>query len=245
MAPTTTASWLAPAFARTVKSLGATAGDPEITDAAQRLLNRWSSPERRFHSTGHLVDLLQRVDQLQQETHKPNVVRVAAWYHGAVFNPAKADGTGRRPGEDEAASAEYARKELTDLGIPEPTIERVAQLVRGLSGHEADPKDIDAAVICDADLAILACEPQRYKEYLTGLREEYAHIPDDVFWEARRTVVEKLLSRERLYQSPLGAQWETAARQNLTAELARLTAAQTAAIPVVDDATVPGVDGQV
>lgn len=219
----TAPEWLLPAYARAAQGAGATASETAIDSAGRRLLDRWMAPERKYHNVRHLVDLLQHVDQLQQETHHPHRVRLAAWYHGAVFDAAESAAYARRGGEDEHASAEFAREELTELGLSEAAVDDVVAMVQALARHSSSASSPDCGVLCDADLAILAADPQRYKSYLEDVRAEYAHIPTEDFVKARRSIVEKLLARERLYVSPLGAGWETQARQNLTAELVRLT----------------------
>ncbi|WP_200807372.1 hypothetical protein [Demequina sp. NBRC 110053] len=223
MPPSTAPAWLIPAFARAAAGAGATAPAATIDAAARRLLDRWSEPERRYHDVSHLVDLLQHVDELHQEAHDVHAVRLAAWYHGAIFDADESAAYAHRGGEDETASAEVAREDLAALGLPEEAVDRVAAMVAGLARHAAPTESVDAAVLSDADLAILASDPQRYRLYLERVREEYAHIPTTAYLEARRSIVEKLLSRDRLYTSPLGAPWERQARENLTAERARLT----------------------
>ncbi|WP_062304688.1 HD domain-containing protein [Demequina subtropica] len=234
----TTPAWLLPAFVREATAVGATASPEEVAEAGARLLHRWQNPARRFHDVRHLVELLTRVDELQQETRLPHCVRLAAWYHGAVFSSDSESAYAARGGEDEDASAEYARMELRDLGVPAEKIDAVATMVRGLARHVSVPDTPDAAVLSDADLAILASDPQRYKAYITDVREEYAEIPEDRFLASRRAIVARLLSRDRLYTSPLGATWEAQARQNLTAELARLDKA-IAAMSTAADASTP------
>lgn len=213
--------WLVPAFARAALSAGATAEPSEIDDAARRLLARWQEPGREFHNVRHLVDLLQRVDELKEETHNAGVVRLAAWYHGAVFSSDEDAAYARRGGEDEVASAQVARDELSALGVPQPAVDEVAMMVEMLARHSAPPTS-DCSVLRDADLAVLASDPQRYKQYVAEVRAEYAHIPEDRFLEARRTILRKLLGRERLYSSPQCSSWEAQARQNVQAELTRI-----------------------
>ncbi len=222
MSPSEVSSWLVPSFARSVTSAGGTAPQQDIEAAALRLLARWNEPERSYHGVAHLVDLLQHVDELKQETHNLDAVRLAAWYHGAVFDAAESAAYARRGGEDEAASAELARAELSALGVPEPAVSAVATMVAGLARHSAPGDGGDSAVLSDADLAILASDPQRYRQYLTKVREEYAHIPAHDYLAARKAIVGRLLSRSPLYTSPLGRGWERQARENLTAELARI-----------------------
>ncbi|WP_237689023.1 HD domain-containing protein [Cellulomonas fulva] len=215
-------AWLLPAFVRNVQGAGATASTDEIRAAGERLLERWSSPGREFHNVKHLVDVLMRVDELDEESHEPHLVRLAGWYHGAIFDSADRKAYANRGGEDEAASARIAYDELTGLGVPEPHAQRVHDLVNALVRHSPDPADVDCAVLCDADLAVLATEPQRYKAYLHDVRAEYAHLPAEDYVRARVRILHKLLARPSLFSSPLGAAWEEPARQNVSAELQRL-----------------------
>ena len=214
--------WLCPSFTRSVVAAGATASRDQIREAADRLLDRWRDPERRFHNLKHLVDVLARVDELGEETHEPAIVRLAAWYHGAIFDSAKYKAYATIGGEDEVASAVVAIDELTALGVPEARARRVGDLVAMLVRHSPAPGDMDAAVLCDADLAMLATEPQKYKTYLRDVRAEYADVPTVDYLRARARILSKLLGRKNLYHSPLSAHWESSARQNLQAELQRV-----------------------
>ncbi|HEY0119133.1 MAG TPA: hypothetical protein VGC04_10160 [Cellulomonas sp.] len=214
--------WLLPAFVRSVQAVGGTAQPEEIRSTGEALVERWSSPERRFHNLKHLLSVLGRVDELTEETHEPDLVRLAAWYHGAVFEAGMAATHANRGGEDETASADVAQRELVALGVPEARARRVHDLVVRLARHTPDPADPDSAVLCDADLGMLAVEPQRYKAYLEDLHDEYAHIPKAEFLRARQRILRKLLARTSLFVSPLSERWEEPARQNVTAELARV-----------------------
>lgn len=216
--------WLVPAFVRSALAVGATADREEIERTAHALVARWQEPERRFHNLRHLIDVLARVDELAEETHRPDVVRLAAWYHGAVFNASAQVAYARRGGEDEVAGAALAREELAALGVPEAVCERVAELVLSLSRHDAAEDDVDALALCDADLGTLAVEPQRYAAYRKAIREEYAHIPELDYVTSRIDILTRLLRRRRLFVSPFSLAWEEPARENLTAELTHLRA---------------------
>lgn len=217
-------SWLPAAYGRAAIGAGATASAKEIAREGKELLERWMQPSRRYHNARHLGDLLQHVDELQQETHNPHTIRLAAWYHGAIFDAEAPAAYAQRGGEDEAASAEYARVHLRALGVPESAITEVAEMVEALARHTSDGRRSDCGVLCDADLAILAADPQRYRAYADDIRTEYAHIPDRDYFESRRAILGKLLARERLYVSPLASRWEIRARQNIAAELQRIGA---------------------
>ncbi|QPL05624.1 MULTISPECIES: hypothetical protein [Actinomyces] len=214
--------WLLPAYVRSVRALGSTAPAEQVREAGERLIEMWASPERRFHNLKHAIDMLARVDELQDESHNPDVMRLAAWYHGCVFSSTTEQIYRRNGGEDEEASAAYAREDLTALGVPERVTERVCALIINLKRHNLDQGDIDALALNDADLATLAADPQEYKRYRELVRQEYAHIPDRDYLRARLEIVSRLLARENLFCSPLGQRWEVAARENLEAERKRL-----------------------
>ncbi len=214
--------WLVPAWVRACVGAGATASHAEVEAVGERLLARWTEPHRHYHNARHLADVLAHVDELAEEAHEADIVRLAAWYHGAVFDAAERASYAHRGGEDERASAALARLELGQLGLPQRAVDRVADLVSALARHTPMPGDDDCAVLCDADLAMLAAEPQRYRTYLSDLRAEYAHIPLEDFVRARLAILRRLEGRPRLFVSPLGRSWEEPARQNVAGELQRL-----------------------
>ena len=238
--------WLLPAYLRSVKAVGGTASVEAIREAGERLVVMWSSPDRRFHNLKHAIDVLARVDELADESHNPDIMRLAAWYHGCVFSSATEQTYKRNGGEDEVASAAYAAKDLHGLGVPDAVTDRVCALILNLKRHNLAHDDIDALALNDADLGTLAVNPQQYKRYRELVREEYAHIPDERYLRGRATIISKLLSRETLFSSPLGARWELPARQNLQAEQRRIADAL-AKLPPPDPRAVeepaPGAEG--
>ncbi len=179
--------WLLPAFTRSVKAIGATQPPEAIGSAGELLIERWSTPDRRFHNLRHLIDMLARVDELAEESHNPDIMRVACWYHGCVFSSDVEEVSRGNGGEDETASAAFAEADLHHLGVPMETVKRVCCLIVNLKRHMLDEHDIDAQALIDADLGTLAVDPQTYAEYVRLLREEYstshggvsARPPDD------------------------------------------------------------------
>ncbi|WP_454926936.1 hypothetical protein [Actinomyces oris] len=214
--------WLLPAFTRSVKAIGATQPPEAIGSAGELLIERWSTPDRRFHNLRHLIDMLARVDELAEESHDPDIMRVACWYHGCVFSSDVEEVIRGNGGEDETASAAFAEADLRHLGVPMETVKRVCSLIVNLKRHMLAEDDIDAQALIDADLGTLAVDPQTYAEYVRLLREEYSHIPMKDYLRGRLTIVSRLLDRDHLFHSPLGQRWEHPARENLAAEQRRL-----------------------
>ena len=223
MGVTDVPQWLLPAYVQAMSHAGATASREQLRDMGTNLITLWSTPDRAFHNLRHLIDLLTRVDELSEETRNPDLVRLAAWYHGAIFSVSADQAMHRNGGEDEAASAALAYEELTEAGVSEKNANRVAELIMNLRRHDLPTSDIDAAALSDADLGCLAIEPQRYREYSHLIYSEYAHLPLLSYLRTRTTIVRKLLARDRLFASPLGQHWERPARENLEAELRRLS----------------------
>lgn len=223
MGVTDVPQWLLPAYVQSMSHAGASASREQLRDMGTNLITLWSTPDRAFHNLRHLIDLLTRVDELSEETRNPDLVRLAAWYHGAIFSVSADQAMHRNGGEDEAASAALAYEELTAAGVSEKNANRVSELIMNLRRHDLPTSDIDAAALSDADLGCLAIEPQRYREYSRLIYSEYAHLPLLTYLRTRTTIVRKLLARDRLFASPLGQHWELPARENLEAELRRLS----------------------
>jgi predicted metal-dependent HD superfamily phosphohydrolase len=193
----------------------ALAGDsPTSRTEWAALVAAWSEPHRRYHDLAHLAAVLGLIGELDSEASDPAAVALAAWYHDVVYDPRRSD--------NEEVSAERARAGLRGL-VPEARAAEVARLVLLTTSHDPEPGDVDGAVLCDADLAVLAGPPEAYAVYASAVREEYAHLTDDEFTAGRIAVLERLLALPALYRLPAVADaWEARARANLTAELTLL-----------------------
>ncbi|RBY77919.1 metal-dependent phosphohydrolase [Blastococcus sp. TF02-09] len=193
----------------------ALAGDsPTSRTEWAAVVRAWSEPHRRYHDLAHLAAVLGIVSRLADDATDPDAVRLAAWYHDVVYDPQRSD--------NEAVSAGRATAGLRGL-VPDERVAEVERLVLLTAGHDVDPGDANGAVLCDADLAVLASPPEAYAAYASAVRLEYGHVPDDRFTAGRIAVLEQLLALPRLYGLPVVAEaWESRARANMTAELTLL-----------------------
>jgi len=154
----------------------------------------------------------------------PLVSTLAAWFHDAVYESV--------PGEDERRSEQLATVSLEPLVtaglLSGDELQMVCLLVRATATHELheltnlptgyEPADIE--VFLDADMAILAAKPARYRRYLRGVRSEYSRFDDEAFRTGRTSFLRSILERERVFLSHQARQlWEEPARTNLRAEL--------------------------
>ncbi|MFD5828860.1 hypothetical protein [Lentzea sp. NPDC060358] len=191
-----------------VRTLG---GTPDAGD----LMERYAEPHRAYHNTFHVVcvvrDSSALADAFAFTTEERAVLALAACAHDVVYDS--------KPGDDERASAAWARDRLT--GLDEKYVARVESLVLATITHSSD--DPLAHVLLDADLAILGSEPEHYDRYRAAVRQEYAQH-DDAAWRAGRAkVLRTLLDREDLYVTePARQLWDETARANLARELQSL-----------------------
>jgi predicted metal-dependent HD superfamily phosphohydrolase len=187
---------------------------PCAADTGAALLAAWSQPHRRYHTITHLRDVLAHVDELAAHAEDPDAVRLAAWYHDAVYRGAS---------DDEECSAQRAEKDLSALQLAPDLIGEVTRLVRLTATHDAAPGDRNGETLSDADLAILAVPADHYGAYTAAVRAEYAHVPRDAFRAGRAKILRALLDAPAVYRTPYGRQhWETSARSNIRAELDHL-----------------------
>ncbi|WP_022919567.1 DUF4031 domain-containing protein [Ruania albidiflava] len=180
-----------------------------------QLLHRWSEPHRRYHTTAHLLDVLSALDLLCAPAVPPRTVRLAAWFHDAIYTGVA--------GVDEEDSADLAERALPQVGLAATEVSEVVRLVLLTRSHSPVPQDRAGALLCDADLAVLGRDPDGYARYQQQVRAEYAHVSEPDWRTGRSAVLQHLLDRRPLFRTPTGAaHWEQRARANLQGELAQL-----------------------
>lgn len=226
-------AWLIAAFTRAATHLGAQAPASSCDAAAQELAQAWMEPGRFFHNLEHLKALLENIDFMAQTARNPDALRLAAWFHGVRFDVSAQAVAQAKDGLDIHAGALKAQEVLTSLEMPQPQVQRVVGLIESLEGHRGDPDDIDAQVLSDADLSILAADPEDYLDYMCQLRREYSAYDDAEFVSARSQVVSALLARRQLFWTHAASAWEELARENLRAELERLQKPDTRSLPEI------------
>lgn len=189
----------------------------EVAQVGARVLSAYGAPTRGYHDGRHLGEVLDAIDRLAYDGRSGcspaglAAVRIAAWFHDVVYEAAP---------DDERRSAEVARSALESLDVDPPAVAEVVRLVLLTATHDPAVTDPAGALLCDADLAVLASDPERYAEYAAGVRHEYAHYDAAGFAHGRATVLERLLARPAIYTTPAArAAWEQPARANLHTEL--------------------------
>ena len=188
---------------------------PTGEDVRDRLAAAYASPDRGYHDLRHLSEVLDRLAELAERgaVYERVPVLLAAWFHDGVYD-------GERDAEERSAA--WAEEALAGL-VPEATVVEVARLVRLTETHEPDDDDPNGCALSDADLAILAAPAERYGQYVSSVRREFAHLSDATFRAGRAQVLRSLAAKDHLFHTRWArSRWEAPARANLARELEEL-----------------------
>ena len=187
-------------------------------DAAWRSLDAgYGEAGRHYHDWRHVAALLAGHDAVRTLPDfvglDADAIDLAIFFHDAVYDPGRQD--------NEALSAALLA-DSAGAASAKP-IKRVAVemiLATAAHGPSTDPA---TRLLLDLDLAILGAPRPDYETYAAAIRREYAAIPDAAWRLGRAAVLDRFLTRARLYQTDhFRARFEVAARANLAAEAAAL-----------------------
>lgn len=196
---------------RSWAALDVVVADPRAFD---ELLARYAEPHRAYHTRRHLEECFAHWEAVRGSAQRPGEVELALWFHDAVYDPRREDNEGK--------SAELARGAILRAGLDAAVADRVEALILA-TRHASPPAAGDAAALVDVDLAILAASTERFDEYERQVRSEYAWVPAPLFRWKRRTLLQELLDRPRLFSTAHFQQVaEEPARANLRRSIAQL-----------------------
>ncbi|MBS0308384.1 MAG: hypothetical protein JSS58_05375 [Proteobacteria bacterium] len=188
--------------------LGVAAPDPHVFRA---LASRYGEPQRHYHTLQHIDECLAKLAEVRHLSTHPAEVAMALWFHDAIYDPTRHD--------NEEKSADWASACLRQAGVSDNVTRRIDALILA-TRHHAAPTDMDAKILVDVDLTILAAPRERFAEYERQIRAEYVHIPDLPFNTKRRNILQGFLDRAAIFTTPLFFErYEVQARRNITASL--------------------------
>jgi predicted metal-dependent HD superfamily phosphohydrolase len=179
------------------------------------ILTRYSEPHRHYHTVQHLYECLREFETSKHLATDPLALELALWFHDAIYDPKRYD--------NEEASAAIARQKLKGV-ISEDAVAVVETLISATK-HNFIPREPDAQLIVDIDLAILGQPVLRFDEYEIQVRREYEFVPEKVFYEKRAEILEQFLARPQIYNTSFFRDcYAAAARENLARSIKRLRA---------------------
>jgi predicted metal-dependent HD superfamily phosphohydrolase len=138
-------------------------GTGDADEAGRWLLDAYGAANRAYHNLAHLAHCLAEFDAVRTRAADPAAAELGIWFHDSVYDPARAD--------NEERSADWARGVLAYLGAGEALTADVAAIV--LATRHAGPppaEPADAALVADADLAILGQPPAAFEAFEQAIR---------------------------------------------------------------------------
>jgi len=180
---------------------------------------RHAEPQRHYHTWDHIEALRRWFGQRRADLTDPVAVELAILFHDAVYDPTRSD--------NEAESARLLKD--TDLpGLDDAVRARAVRMIEATARHEIpdglEPADqSDMAEFLDMDLSILGAPKAVFDAYEQAIRREYAFVPEPLYRETRRGILQRFVERPSLYFSDWGrVMFEARARENLAASIAAL-----------------------
>ena len=176
------------------------------------LRQRYSEPQRKYHSWAHIEALLKHYHRWKSHFHRPEPVLWALYWHDAIYDP--------RASDNEEQSAQLLEREAVGH-LPPDDIAFAAAIIRATAGHRipegmTGPDAEDLALFLDMDLSAFALPEPAFEQMQRDIRAEYSFVPEDRYRAARGAILKDYLARERLYLTDLAhAAWDKAARANL------------------------------
>ena len=181
----------------------------------EALIAAHEEPHRHYHTTAHVAFLLGQIEDRLHHIDDVSVLRLAAFFHDAVYDPLAKD--------NELRSADWARQDLVCRGFAADRADRLAALILKTAAHHAGDATVDEALFLDMDFSILGAAREVYEQYAKAIRAEYAAVPDDAFRKGRAAFLRNVLAQPRMFRTEF---YETAlgvtARANIAWEIARL-----------------------
>ncbi|OUC12613.1 MAG: hypothetical protein B0A82_21545 [Alkalinema sp. CACIAM 70d] len=184
----------------------------EIENTYREIVKAYSENHRHYHTLPHITHVLEILETLRPQAQDWIALQCAAWFHDIVYDPTQHN--------NEAQSATVAQRYLEAWHVDRDRIHPIQRLILATQDHRI-PDDLpDAALLLDADLAILGSAPQDYDRYAAAIRQEYHWVPLAEYQQGRIAVLQSFLQRDRIYHTDrLFAQLEQPARRNLQTEI--------------------------
>lgn len=187
----------------------------DIEDVFEEIVARYSESHRHYHGLDHILDCLEKFDQVRHFVNKPLVLEMAIWTHDIVYDA-------RLNANNEERSAELSDELLTKLHLGPLFITEVKERIMPTK-HTYIPTGKDDCLIVDIDLASLALPPEEFDKMSEKIRLEY-NAPVEIYPIERAKFFAKLMKgRPSIYLTEyFRSRYETQAQENLKRAIAVL-----------------------
>ncbi len=180
----------------------------------EELIKVYSHQKRHFHNHKHISACLNHLHVVRDQVGDRNSMALAFWFHDAIHHSFKSD--------NKRKSADWAKRFMQANGANDTRLRQVEQLIMATCPN-AQTVTADSQIFSDINMAILGAKAQLYDIYEIYVRKEYGLIPECIYRQKRKTVLQRFLKRARIYNSDyFHEKLERQAQENLRRTLLKL-----------------------
>ena len=179
----------------------------------------YDEPHRAYHNWTHIEALLDQYQVCKEPVQGPDAMMRAILDHDCVYDTLAS-------GNERASADRMARElrgQLDDRVLADATQLILATEKHAVPGALSAGLSADCALFLDFDLSILGAAPGQFDQYETAILEEYRAVPDRIFCQGRKAILERFAARPAIYfTARYRLERETQARANLARAIAAL-----------------------
>lgn len=204
---------LAERFITLFQRMGAE-GDPLA--AFNDIANRYSEPQRHYHTLDHVAHCLREFDRAKHFTDSRDIIECAIWFDDVIYNPSRFQ-------DNKERSARFASSVLLRASVQTTFRSRVIDLILSTK-HSDMVTDFDTQLLSDIDLSIFGTSEEEFDLYERHIREEYQFVKSEkIFAMVQSGILQSFLNRERIYFTPFfQKRYEQQAQHNLARSVEHL-----------------------
>lgn len=185
---------------------------------------KYSSKDRFYHTLLYIENMIIELDSVWlhfadniKNTYDDiqrayNNLYLSIWFHDCIFDP--------KSKENEINSADFTAYELQKMNYSEKDLKIICELILCTIDHRPI-RDTDLfKLFLDLDLAILGKKENEYYKYSKNIRKEYSHVPDHIYNEKRKNLLNTFLNKDQIfYTTYFQEKYESQARKNISGEI--------------------------
>ncbi|MFA8301349.1 MAG: hypothetical protein ACEPOV_14370 [Hyphomicrobiales bacterium] len=182
-----------------------------VNELWEEIEQLYSSLSRFYHTLEHIEYMAEMALENKELISNMDAFLFSIFYHDIIYNAKRTD--------NEDKSAILASKHLSKLNVPEEIISKCQEYIIATKRHKACSCS-DTNMFLDMDLAILGESQLVYNRYSLFIRQEYSCY-SDIQYNCRRIILlQRLLSRKRIFKTDLFFNlYEQQARNNINKEI--------------------------
>ncbi|WP_444995220.1 HD domain-containing protein [Aliikangiella sp. IMCC44359] len=173
------------------------------------IFNYYTESHRKYHNLNHLEQMFKALEKCPVNNC---IMQWSTWFHDIIYQPGSS--------HNEEKSAALAKKIMCTLNIPQNEINQTIHMILATKAHHSNSNDQALLLFLDTDMSILGANKDNYQKYIKAIRIEHQHIPDLIFYPARKRFLNKTLERENIFLTQyFRDKYEDNARGNIKLEL--------------------------